>query len=285
MVALEIACLAILAAYFVAHRREPALLRDALLLGAGALVGEDTMIRAYGFYAYAPGWHLPVDRVPLLIPTIWAPVVLSARAVARALLGPPPVPSWREAALTGALVTFDAALIEPIAVRAGLWRWTHPGVMGVPLIGILGWGCYALAATWLLAALPPGRRWAMVPLAVAASHALVLALWWGALRWVLRAELPLSTTAPALAFCATLYTFAVVRTGARLPWRELLPRAAATGFFAALLASRADGAMVLWAALFTPPWLVFCARATGLMGEPCDPPAPPSHPLVTRCST
>lgn len=268
MVTLEIACLAILAAYFVAHRREPALLRDALLLGLGALIGEDTMIRAYGFYAYSPGWHLFVDRVPLLIPTIWAPVVLSARAVSRALLRSTDAPPWKEALLTGALVTFDAALIEPIAVRAGLWRWTQPGVMTVPVIGIVGWGCYAFAATWLLAALPPRRRWAMIPLALVASHALVLALWWGALRWVLRTELPLSTTAPALAFAATLYTMAVVKTGARLPWRELLPRAAATGFFAALLGARADAAIVLWAALFTPPWLVFCARA--LRGKRAD---------------
>lgn len=271
MVTLELACLAILAAYFVAHRREPALLRDALLLGLGALVGEDTMIRAYGFYAYAPGWHLPVDRVPLLIPTIWAPVVLSARAVARALLRSTDAPPWKEAALTGALVTFDAALIEPIAVRAGLWHWTQPGVMTVPVIGIVGWGCYAFAATWLLGALPPARRWAVIPLALVASHALVLGLWWGLLRWVLRSELPLSTTAPALAFAATLYTVAVVKTGARLPWRELLPRAAATGFFAALLASRADAAMVLWAGMFTSPWLVFCARA--LRGVPRDIPA------------
>jgi uncharacterized membrane protein len=261
MVALELACLAILAAYFVAHRREPSLLRDAALLGLGALIGEDTMIRAYGFYFYAPGWHQRVDHVPLLIPTIWAPVVLSARAVARALLRSPEAPAWKESALTAALVTFDAALIEPIAVRAGLWRWTQPGVMHVPLIGIVGWGCYAFAATWLLRALPPGRRWLMLPGAVLASHAMVLALWWGALRWTLRAELPLATTAPALAFFATLYTIAVVKTGARLPWRELLPRAAATGFFAVLLAGRADAAMVLWAAMFTPPWLVFCARA------------------------
>lgn len=261
MVALELACLAILAAYFAAHRREPSLLRDALLLGAGALVGEDTMIRAYGFYFYAPGWHLRVDHVPLLIPAIWAPVVLSARAVARALLRDPEAPAWKESGLTAALVTFDAALIEPIAVRAGLWRWTQPGVWHVPMVGILGWGCYAFAATWLLRALPAGRRWLMLPLAVLASHAMVLALWWGALRWTLRHELPLATTAPSLAFCATLYTAAVVKTGARLPWRELLPRAAATGFFGVLLAGRADAALLFWAALFTPPWLVFCARA------------------------
>jgi len=261
MVLLEVACLAILALYFVAHRREPALLRDALWLGLGALLAEDTMIRAYGFYAYAPEWHLFVDRVPLLIAAIWAPVVLSARAVARTLLRHHDTPAWKVAALTGALVTFDAALIEPIAVRAGLWHWTQPGVMTVPVIGIVGWGCYAFAATWLLAALPPRHRWAMLPLAILASHVQLLALWWALLRWVLRAELPLSTTAPALGFVSTLYTLAVLRSGAWLPWRELVPRAAATGFFALLLARQADAAIVLWAALFTPPWLVFCARA------------------------
>ena len=256
MLPLEIACAVILAGYFLAHRREPSIVRDALLLGAGALVGEDSMIRAYHFYAYAPEWHLRVDQVPLLIPAIWVPVVLSARAVSRVLR--PGAAAWQEAALTGALVIFDATLIEPIAVRAGLWGWREPGVLHVPVIGIVGWGCYAFAATWLLAA---GRRGSMVPLAVAASHALVLGLWWAALRWVWRTELPLATTAPALAFASTLYAMAIWKTGARLPWRELLPRAAATGFFAALLASSADEVLVLWAALCTPPWLVFCRRA------------------------
>lgn len=264
MIVLELACVAILAAYFVAHRREPTLLRDAAILAVGALVGEDSMIRAYGFYEYSPGWHLFVDRVPLLIPAIWVPVVLSARAVARSLLGGTdarPAQALREAALTGALVVFDACLIEPIAVRAGLWSWSEPGVLHVPIVGIAGWGCYAFAAVWLLRVLPESRAWATVPIAVLASHAQVLALWWGALRWVLRGELPFAGCALALGALSALYTAAVIVRGARLPWSELAPRAAATAFFAALLAARVDGSMLLWAILFTPPWMVFCARA------------------------
>ncbi|MEZ4406206.1 MAG: carotenoid biosynthesis protein [Polyangiales bacterium] len=190
------------------------------------------MIRAYGFYAYAPGWHLRVDHVPLLIPAIWAPVVLSSRAVARAML-PRETSPWREALLVGALVTFDAALIEPIAVRAGLWRWFYPGVLSVPVIGIVGWGCFAFAATWLQRALPREREWLTVFLAPLASHAMVLALWWGALRWALRDPVPFTSAAVALGVMSAAYTLAIARTGARLPWRELLPRAAATLFFAA----------------------------------------------------
>jgi len=259
MLHLEVACVAILGAYFVAHRRDHSLLRDAALVALASLLGEDSVIRAYGFYAYAPGWHLRVDHVPLLVPTIWAPVVLSARAVAR-VVSPSATPA-REAALVGALVTFDAFLIEPIAVRAGLWAWSEPGVFQVPVIGVLGWGFFAAAVTWLLRCFDGGARWIAVPLSVLATHAMLLAAWWGGLRWGLRDELPWAACMAALGAASGVYTAAVLRTGARLPWRELGPRAAATGFFAALLVSRLDAALALWAALFTPPWLVFTARA------------------------
>lgn len=261
MIPLELACVAILGAYFVAHRREPGLLRDAALVGGASLLGEDSVIRAYGFYAYAPGWHLRVDHVPLLVPTIWAPVVLSARAVAGAIA--PGASPAREAALVGALVTFDAFLIEPIAVRAGLWSWREPGVFTVPVIGIVGWGLFAAAITGLMRRLDGPRRWLALPLAVLATHGALLALWWGALRWVGRGELPWGPCLAALAAASAGYTAAVWRSGARLPWRELGPRAAATGFFAALLAARIDLRLGLWAALFTPPWLLFVARALG----------------------
>lgn len=259
MLPLEAACVAIVAAYFIAHRGDPSLRRDALILAVAALVGEDTMIRAHRFYAYAPGWHLRVDQVPLLIPAIWAPVVLSARAVARALQRD--ARAWQEAALVGALVTFDAAFIEPIAVRAGLWSWVEPGVFSVPVAGIAGWGLFAFAATWLLRVFEGPARWLAVPLSVLATHALLVALWWGALRWIWRAALPWAACAAVIALASALYTAAVARRGAALPWRELAPRAAATGFFAALLVPRMDVPLGVWAALFTPPWMLFCARA------------------------
>ncbi len=262
MLLLEVACVAIVAAYFVAHRHDASLRRDAVILGVAALVGEDSMIRAYGHYAYAAGWHLRVDQVPVLIPAIWAPVVLSARAVARALA--PGATPLREALLVGALVTFDASLIEPIAVRAGLWSWAEAGVFAVPVAGLVGWGLFAFSATWLLATLRGAMRWLTVPLSVLATHALLLASWWGALRWVARGALPWTACVAVLAVATGVYTAAVWRRGATLPWRELVPRAVATGFFAVLLAPRVDVALGVWAALFTPPWMVLCARAAGL---------------------
>lgn len=258
MLPLEAACVAIVAVYFLAHRRDAAMRSDALLLAAAALAGEDSMIRAYGFYAYAPGWHLRVDQVPLLIPAIWAPVVLSARRVSRALS---PQGGAREALLTGALVTFDASLIEPIAVRAGLWSWTDDGVFHVPVIGIVGWGIFAAAATWILGVSKGFARLAVIPMAALLTHLALLALWWGGLRYVLRGELPFEGIAAVMGAFSAVYTARVWRSGARLPWRELAPRAAATGFFAVLLVTRLDAKLGLWAALFTPPWLVFCARA------------------------
>jgi uncharacterized membrane protein len=260
MLAIEISCLAILAVYLATHAREPGLLRDAALLAAAAWIAEDTCIRAYGFYQYSPAWHAQLDRAPLMIPLIWPAVVLSARTLARALLrgGGGPLTLG---ALTGALVTFDAALIEPIAVRAGLWSWNEPGVFHVPVIGILGWGLFAAVAVPCLETLRGPVRLATVVLAPLGTHALLLAAWWGLFRWVLRAEIPPAAAAGAIAGLAVGYIWAVRARGARVGWRELVPRAAATGFFAVLLAGAADGALAAYAAAFTPPHLLLCAGA------------------------
>ena len=74
--------------------------------------------------------------------------------LARAVLGAPPAhargsrSSSRVALLGAAIVLADASLIEPIAVRAGLWRWTEPGLFAVPLVGIVGWAFFAWAAAF-----------------------------------------------------------------------------------------------------------------------------------------
>lgn len=270
MVGLELVCVAIVGVYLFAHRREPLIAREVLIVALGALIGEATMIRAYGFYAYAPEWHLKVAAVPLLVPAIWAPVVLSSRRVAQAIL-PRDTTVLRESFWVGALVTFDAALIEPIAVSVGLWHWNYPGVFSVPVIGIIGWGCYAMAVTWLLKTLTGRLQWLAVVIAPVVSHGLVLALWWLGLRWALREELSWAMSVPAMSAVSVFFTFTVLRTRARLPWRELLPRAAATGFFAVLLTRPTHTErlmLLLWAMVFTPPWMVFCARALRDRGEP-----------------
>ncbi len=92
---------------------------------------------------------------------------------------------WRPL-IVGAVVAFDASLVEVVAVRAGLWSWAEPGHLGVPLIGMLGWGYFAIGAD---AALGRGRRLAAVVAAPAAAHALIQLTWWGAFRWGLRRDL------------------------------------------------------------------------------------------------
>ena len=168
-------------------------LRDAALIGAAGWLAEDLCIRLFSFYGYAPGWTARLDRVPLLIGVIWPFVILSARDVARALWGEG---RWLPLA-AGALIVFDAALVEPVAVRAGLWSWSESALFGVPLIGLAGWGAFGAICLVLLRWKP----WAVPLLAPPLVNAALVVLWWGGFRWGPRQELP--TTAPLLlAFAA-----------------------------------------------------------------------------------
>lgn len=249
---------AVLAAACVARWRAGTLrafARDALLLGAGAWLGEDTCIRWYGFYAYSRDWTVFVDRVPLLVALIWPFVVVSARDLA-AHLG-----VSRAAAL---FVLYDALLIEPIAVQAGLWRWTEGAVFGVPLIGLAGWAFYALFALWLLERLRGPARLAAPVLAAAATHLALLATWWGALRWLapLRSPAPGALLAVMAWLLAALLVAALVRRRlARPPLLLWAPRAAGAAYFFALLGAGAPApALVAYAAAFGAPWAIALAR-------------------------
>ncbi len=255
-------CVAVLCLYLVAHRRTPRLLEEAAIISVAGCLGEDSMIRLYGFYSYAPGWHLFLDRVPLLIPAIWAPVVLSARAIAEALGQRLPrlAATGPRALVVGGLVLFDALLIEPIAVHAGLWSWTEPGIFAVPLIGVLGWGLFASAMSLLLDGLPRRRRLWAVPLGILATHLGLLIAWWGALRWGLRDELPLGPPLVLLAALSAGWTVLYWRAGLRLPGHELGPRAAATAIFAGLVGAHFTLPLGAWALVCTPPWLLLTAR-------------------------
>ena len=123
MIPIQLTCLAIVLISLSmglrqAESRTEYLRRYGLLVLA-AWVAEDSCIRCYGFYHYAPGWSLFVDQVPLAIVLIWPCVILSARELAGVPL------------IGAAIVLTDAGLIEPIAVQAGLWHWTEPGLFGV----------------------------------------------------------------------------------------------------------------------------------------------------------
>jgi hypothetical protein len=244
---LEIVC-AVIVAIYVAARRD-ALPTLALLAVAGFL-GEDSVIRAYGFYFYSPRWHLFLDRVPLMIVLIWPIVIHSAFTLARRLQ-----PRADLAPLVGAaIVLCDASLIEPIAVHAGLWTWTEPGLFAVPPIGIVGWAYFAGAAMVCLEGQRPSLALIVAPLA---THVLLVASWWGAFKWLSR---PLDAWPFAVAAWVVLGGVAALivrrRLGSRVPRTDLLLRGPGAAFFFVLLGlhGRDLPSLVVYALAFTPPY-------------------------------
>jgi hypothetical protein len=264
-IAFQIACALIVALYVVVRIVRAGGAGDssrvALRLGLLALagwVGEDTVIRAYGFYGYAPVWSVVLDRAPLLVACIWPIVIDSAWQLARRIAPP------RLVALTVAgVVLADAALIEPIAVRAGLWAWTQPGVFAVPPIGVVGWAIFAGASVAIFDALDRRRApaWldgAVVLLAPAATHVMLVVAWWLAFRWVSAPWPEWAAVGVAWGASAALAWLSWTRrVGARVPRADLLVRLPGAALFFVLLAGAGRGspALVAWALAFVPPYL------------------------------
>ena len=284
MPSLELVCLAIVALYVGARlrgapsaaERRAFVARFAALAIAG-FVGEDSVIDAYGFYGYAATWSVRLDRVPLVVVLVWPVVVDSAAVVARAVCrrsGEGDAPALRVAAVTAAIVLADASLIEPVAVRAGLWRWVEPGIFGVPLVGIAGWAHFAGAATFALERLRGARAWLVVVIAPLATHALIVASWWALFRWI-RGSLPeLGAVACAWAGSVIVAVLAARAAVRPRPLDLMLRAPGAAFFFGLLLASLSepwsfaapDGAayvppglaaapLALYAVAFAPPYL------------------------------
>lgn len=263
MRALEFACFAIVALYVALRVRgaeAPARVVSRLaLLAAAGWVGEDSVIRAYGFYSYSRGWSVFLDRTPLLIVAIWPVVVDSAGELARRLVGARA--AWLPI-VGGAIVLADASLIEPIAVHARLWSWTEPGLFDVPLIGILGWAFFAASAlAWIERCDATGAKRARAGVVLAApvaTHVLLVVSWWGAFKWVSGA---IGSWAGVMALCPALALAAAVawRTSlrARVPLSVLMMRLPGAGFFFVLLAlyGRDAPALVVWTLVFVPPYL------------------------------
>jgi hypothetical protein len=238
-----------------------AFLADALVIAVGAWLAEETSILRYAYYFYGDVWWVMADEVPVLVVLIWSVVVLSSRAVVRHLF--PGLGGWRLALGVGLAVTVDASLIETVAVDARLtlggvlapeprlWWWSEEGYLGVPLIGMLGWGAYAAAITAALgwarggpgeaSARPTpgvGGRLALAPLlALAGTHALLVAMWWGGLRFFLRGPLPEASLAVGVAAGLALAGLVLARRRevGGLPPRVAVPRMMAAAVFFVLL--------------------------------------------------
>jgi len=269
MMGLEILALILVACYAVLRARlgpEPRrfLVRAALVVVA-SWVAEDTVIVAYGFYRYSPEWTVFVHRVPLAVILIWPCVIHSQWDICRYLLRHQAGrrAAWSVPVAGAALVLADASLIEPIAVQAGLWEWTRPGFFDVPPIGIIGW---ALFAGLCLALLERSERrggsvWegaAVILVAPAGTHGLLLGLWWGALRWVSTELSPWPFVAGAWALSLALAAAAVrARAKERVPPAEMWIRVPAALYFLVLLIvfGRHKLPLVLYALAFAPPYI------------------------------
>ena len=231
---------------------------EAGLIGVGAWLAEDACIRLFHFYAYAPGWTVRLDQVPLLVAVIWPFVVLSARGVCEALpgAGRSRRGRWPLPLRAGLLICLDAALIEPVAVRAGLWSWSEPGLWGVPLIGIVGWGVFGAVALALLGG-EKDRKLSLPVCAPVSTNVLLLVLWWGGFRWILRGAWPPVLCVALSAAVATVALFLLRARRGTISLEIMLPRAAAAALFFALLALAGPGQPLLWAyaAPFALPWL------------------------------
>jgi len=277
--AFQITCVVVVALYWVVRlaRTRPddrgrVAARLAILSVAG-WVGEDTVIRAYGFYGYAPTWSFILDRAPLLVACIWPIVIDSASQLARRIA------PGRLVLAAAALVLADAALIEPISVRAGLWTWTQPGVFAVPPIGVVGWAMFAGAAVAFFDAVdrrraPPWLDVAVILVAPLATHGMLVASWWGGFRWVSTPLPEWAAVAAAWATSAALAWTAVKRgVGARVPLAELLVRLPGAAVFFVLLAVSARGsiALVAWALAFVPPYVALVTRGAPDVLATADP--------------
>jgi hypothetical protein len=229
-------------------------------IALAAWLGEESCIRFYGFYSYAPGWWPVLSNVPVLVVAIWPMVVQSARAVAFELW--PARSHVARAALVGLVVLVDASLMEVVAVANGLWSWSEPGYLGVPPIGILGWAFFAAPLALGLGQTRDGvglaRALASGAGAVAATHALLLGAWWGLLRWVGRGDLGLWAVAGfapvALAFLALVW-----KSRRRLHPTTVAARVAAASVFFAL-ALRAPLAVVAHLLLVAVPYVLASVR-------------------------
>lgn len=118
-------------------------------LGARRAAGELLALAAYGFtvelvamsmfasHAYAASWWAQPLGVPLAVASVWAAVIVSAMAVSGRHQS-----SRVSRAVTAAVVAIALdLLIDPVATRAGLWRWTPPGPwLGVPIGNFVAWG-------------------------------------------------------------------------------------------------------------------------------------------------
>ena len=123
--------------------------RAAIELGALVIYGlalERSAMWLFASHDYRSAWLIAPAGVPLAIALTWAALIVSALGLGARLGFRTPLARALAAALVATALDL---LIEPVAVRGGLWRWTPPGAwLGVPLGNFVGWAIVVGAYGW-----------------------------------------------------------------------------------------------------------------------------------------
>lgn len=141
----ECASLLVVFLAFWAWRKDREKIAQIGALMVAGWAAETIAMAWYDYYAYAPEWKLWVGHVPLAVIGVWPIVIITSYQVVKAITGQGQSP-FRVGLFTGLMVVFDAAFIEPVAVRMGLWAWQDGTYFGVPTLGYVGWGFLGFAA-------------------------------------------------------------------------------------------------------------------------------------------
>jgi hypothetical protein len=255
-----------------------------VLVSTAAWIAEETCIRLYAFYSYSQNWNIFLGHLPLMVIVVWPFIIHCAWDLASQLLGY----GHRLVPLTaGGIVLADAAFIETVSVRSGLWAWQEPGIFDVPLIAILGWACFAFLCAFLY---EEGRRrnyrlwfsFLVLVLPTVGTHLFLLVSWWGVFRWInipIKAELA-AATAWTISI-VLVFVFLRFRAGIHVEKKTLLLRLLAALYFFTLLVCNADGSVffILFGVAFAPPYLTLMAQQYLIRhGRQTSPCAGPSWP-------
>jgi hypothetical protein len=236
-----------------------------VLVAASAWLTEETCIRLYDFYGYSQSWRIVLSHIPLMVIVVWPAIIHSAWDLASQLLGYGHrfvVPA------AGGIVLADAAFIETVSVHSGLWAWQEPGIFNVPLIGILGWACFAFVCVFLY---ETGRRrnhpwWfglLVFVLPVVGTHLFLLMSWWGIFRWINHTiEARFAAATAWIISIGLVFVFFRFRTGRHVEKKTLLLRLLAALFFFTLLVIHVDRSVyfILFVVAFAPPYLTLMAQ-------------------------
>ncbi len=235
-----------------------------VLIAVTAWAAEETSILQYRHYHYPDGWWVRLDEMPLIPTLIWPVLILSSRALVDHLF--PGLSPLKKALAVGLAVIVDATLIETVAVTAGLWVWVDGGYLGAPLVAIFSWGAFAAPVVFAFEH-PKIPRWASPLVALAGTHALIVASWWIFFRHTLRDDLPSWTVAINVVAMVGLAVW-LRRRGRRIDMNLAAPRLVATTVFIALLITHASVELVINFVAVVIPYLVIFEPRGEPRGEP-----------------